>query len=584
MKRNPNMSILSDPIDFNIFKKFFIAHKSHDLPDVSIVYPCLNKQRSIDQTAPHSLYYIYSALKSLGIPVNIKFWDINTEFPPLSKITYIHPMFATIEKVLKSLKNDVSIKKESSIICLGNSDQHQHEMCIGGLREFDIATWILSKHNQIDFILTDRNHEFSIAQMILNVIQNKNIFCELGCCAYRAGDSININQHHKYFKIDTLPKLSLPKNYPEVVRIRSSVGCRAVCTYCIESSSNNCKSMHWMGLPPKRFIDEMVHIKKTFHRNFFNIVDSSFEDSENKKNERIHKILSHLINCNESFSLKIHLRTEMINTIDLNILKKSGVDVIITGIESGAQEELKYFNKIASVEVSKKSFLKLSECHLFFVVLGHIMFTPLTTKEYLFDKIKFINSIDRSWDFMSLTNWLLVYWGSKIHHTIKEKNLVIEESPVKYVKYKFCDKGVEKIAIVMDKIKKICPYIMSMHKQFYDTGNILSRFQNPANAHLKTMENDLIYLKTIYQEQQQKVSSIYDTVMLELLDMCDHCSIDKLLNHAHKKMEPVESMNHDMYQNMKTFSSAINKNKMDNNMIFMDTWFSNVNTLGVEAA
>jgi len=577
------MSILSDPIDFNGFKKSFMTIDTQDLPDVSIVYPCFNKQKSIDKTAPHSLYYIYSVLKALDIPVNIIFWDIHTETLPLSAITYIHPMFATIEKVLTCLKKD-SIKKDSSMICLGNSDQHQHEMCIGGLKEIDVAKWILSKHHQIDLIFTDRNHEFSIAQLVFNMVNNKHIFGDLGCCVYRTENSIHINQHYKYFKINTLPMISLPPNYPEVVRIRSSVGCRAVCTYCIESSSNNCKTVLWMGLPPKRFIDEMVHIKQTFHRHFFNIVDSSFEDSENKKNERINNILSHLIHCNESFSLKIHLRTETINTIDLNILKQSGIDVIITGIESGAQDELKYFNKIASVEVSKKSFIKLSECNLFFVVLGHIMFTPLTTKEYLLDKIQFIHSINRSWDFMSMTNWLLVYWGSKIHNIIKEKNLVIEESPVKYVKYKFCDESVEKIAIVMDKIKTVCPFIMNMHKQFYDTGNILSRFQNPANDHLKIMENDFIKLKTIYQEQQQKVGAIYDHIMLELIDMSDNCSIDQLLDHTQKRMKPVEKLDQDMYQNLKKFNDSINKNKIINNMIFMDTWFSNVNTLGVEVS
>ncbi|MBF0117986.1 MAG: radical SAM protein [Desulfobacterales bacterium] len=541
------MSIL---FDFKIFQKEWEKIPKNNVPKVALLYPVLNIGASADMVAPHSLYYIQSTLKELDVLCDIYFWDINGT-PEEADVYYVHPMFATIEKCCKSLGEI----KDKAIICLGNSDQHQHEMCLGGLQGKKIAHYLLSRYPYINLIFSGKNHEYSISCMIQNIMLKRPL-------------TFQLNEEH-IFSLDSLPFMYLPQNYPQVVRIRSSVGCRAVCTYCIESSSNNTNSINWIGMEGKRFVDEIEHIVHVFNRRIFNITDSSFEDAESKGNMRLMTIVNDLIDRNIGISLKIHLRSETVKSLtddEILKLKKAGIDIIVIGVESGVDTDLKEFKKISSADTAKDTINRLDKTGLFFTILGYLMFTPFTTLELLRQKINYLNDLNRCWDYMNMTNWLLVYYGSRMHDNLLKKKLVkCDEDPIAYVSYNFSDENVRKIAQTMNMIKKRVPEVMNMHKLFYDGYNVFSRLKDPLKQEFKVFFEKFFII-------QRQIGKLYYDIMLKLIDISPQYIGE--ISIAEDMFLPVKEIYFTLKQD---FQELISKD-----ILFVDTWFSNVNVFGLE--
>jgi len=236
-------------------------------PRVVLTYPVLNQGASADPVAPHSLYYIKAMLTALDVPAQIWFWDLrgnDLDVPdgkPKGDIYYIHPMFATIESCCKMIP---LLRKSSpgSLIGMGNSDQHQHEMCIGGCRELEIAHHLLDAVAALDFILLGKNHEYAVARLAVNWMKGLPLDYHMGRGVYRTGDERVYHAGERIFTLDSLPFFQPLDGDPQMVRVRSSVGCRAVCRYCIESGVNKSASQQtrWIGMSPVQFVEQLSRV------------------------------------------------------------------------------------------------------------------------------------------------------------------------------------------------------------------------------------------------------------------------------------------------------------------------------------
>ncbi|HHK60579.1 MAG TPA: hypothetical protein ENJ73_02500, partial [Desulfobacterales bacterium] len=234
------MSTSSDAIVVDYGAVARLAAQQDRLPSVALLYPILGKGAPADSVLPHSLYYLYACLTDLGFAVTLQQWRVQDGARPLpaADVVYVHPMFATLAPACEAL-TALRAARPATTILLGNSDQHQHEMCLGGPAAEEAAQALLDRYPAIDGVLLGRNHEYSLARLLLNRAVGQPLDREVGQALLRRGDGgVALRRVRRVFALEDLPYLAFPGQPPAVVRIRSSVGCRGVCSYCIESRVN----------------------------------------------------------------------------------------------------------------------------------------------------------------------------------------------------------------------------------------------------------------------------------------------------------------------------------------------------------
>src|SRR4029077_1085247 len=121
----------------------------------------------------------------------------------------------------------------------------------------------------------------------------------------------------------------------------SSLACPFNCSYCTNAGVYGRK---WNALPPEQFVEETVDLTRRYQLEMLWIVDDNFLVDL----DRARHIAEGLVQAGSDFRWSIQATptlTARLSIDDLRLLRRSGLQQICHGAESGSQEVLKLMNK-----------------------------------------------------------------------------------------------------------------------------------------------------------------------------------------------------------------------------------------------
>ncbi|GMR05152.1 MAG: hypothetical protein BMS9Abin23_1094 [Thermodesulfobacteriota bacterium] len=137
----------------------------------------------------------------------------------------------------------------------------------------------------------------------------------------------------------------------------TSYGCPHRCGFCVEEIVTK---RRWAGLSAERIVDELADMKEKYNLDAVAIIDSNFFTNQ----ERVRKMCELILERNLKLKWgNVNGRTGTLKKYDdelWKLMKKSGMECILTGAESGDQETLDYMMK----DVKAGDVLELARnCH-----------------------------------------------------------------------------------------------------------------------------------------------------------------------------------------------------------------------------
>ena len=506
-----------------------------------------------------------------------------------------YPMVTSFSKLM-TFSSRVKKDHPDTKICFFNSDQHQHEMLLCNPKAKDFAISMMKKNRSLDYILVGEA-ETSFIKLCEKLNNNESDFENISSCLYKEGGQIKISEkpiepvNFKFLPFtsrDFLEKTISPNGInASSPRIQSSRGCTAPCFYCVESSSNitlggRKKSVLRRNL--STFIDEVEILQNKYGAVFFNIIDSSFEDSGKKGIERMQQFCDQIQERDINASFKIHLRAETISKLSdefLDNLKYTGIDILILGVESNLEKELKSYRKISTIDKSVQSLKRLDDINKFFTIIGYIMFSPIVELDDLPNKVDFLKNIHYGWDHILMTSNMLIFPGTVYHEKIKGAGLTLEHDDLStIIPYRFQDKRVGFVADEMSNLKIKHPEVITTNNLIYNSRNIISRYQNKINKHLWQNEGSFVKFKNNLNEMLYEIENTYASFFKEIVGLVQSNSSKNQVDLIYKKYISgvFEDFSHRVSNNLDSFIDGCKRKNLSTERLYLKTWASLKNT------
>jgi B12 binding protein/radical SAM family protein len=245
-------------------------------------------------------------------------------------------------------------------------------------------------------------------------------------------------------------------NKLEYVRVSTSRGCVAQCTFCSAPNLGNRvqAGKAWRGVGPEYVLDEVERLVREHRFRTFDFIDSTFEDPDGGRvgKKRVRAIAEGILERGLDIYYNICMRAE--NWSDsaedkdlLDLLVRSGLEKVNVGIESGVPEELLLWEKRATVEDNVRIIRLLRE-HGIYLAMGFIPFHPYSTVETLTQNADFLRA-HAGHNLRRLTERLEVYPGTSIARKLEQDGLLgdrFHDSLDPY-DYRYRDERVERLAV-----------------------------------------------------------------------------------------------------------------------------------------
>lgn len=277
----------------------------------------------------------------------------------------------------------------------------------GGQHPTFLHDEILSRYPAIDFIIQGEG-EYSIKKLIDASFKNFP----------------RIIQSERIKNIDSIPYPSLFQgkiiglNPVEQFKfIITSRGCPSNCTYC---SSPNFWQKKATFRTPALIIEELLHLKKKYGIIYFSIRDDNFTLKKN----RVLEFCRLLEKSNLYMMWNCQARVDTIDEEMLIAMKKSGLEHIQYGVESGSTRILKIYDKKITPEKIKAAASiarKVGVYMSFYLMTGMIGETEADINE-----TKKLVTLTRPHDV--IISPVAYYPGTKIYNDHKKKGLIEDSS------------------------------------------------------------------------------------------------------------------------------------------------------------
>jgi len=322
----------------------------------------------------------------------------------------------------------------------------------------------------------------------------------------------------------------------ESIRIITSRGCAGKCSFCCVNFYNKVPNGKvWRGRSPKHVVDELEMLSNKFGAKLFNFSDSSFEDPGHVGKARSRDICLEIINRKLPISFKIYMRCETMKTDEdielLRMYKQAGIDVIILGVESGSDYELKLYGKNSTMADNARTLNILRQLDLFYVFAGFIMFGPNSTIDTLCKNIEFLHDAGFADNLYILSNTLMLIRDSKLYDTLNREGRVIESGKFwELPKYTFLDKNVERIAKHWQNIISRFPATKSLNTIQINTGNLIARMTNLMNLPvLLALHDDFYQFKAAFRILSDNFGKLQRDYFLNTVRLVEEeCSDEEL--------------------------------------------------------
>ncbi|QUX26930.1 radical SAM protein [Nocardiopsis akebiae] len=222
-------------------------------------------------------------------------------------------------------------------------------------------------------------------------------------------------------------------NELEYVRVSTSRGCVARCTFCAAPHTNNRvqQGKAWRGRSPERVVDEIVQLVRNHRFRTFDFIDSTFEDPDGGRlgKERVRRIAQGILDEGLDIYFNVCMRAE--NWKDtpedhalLDLLVRAGLEKANVGIESGVPEELLLWEKKATVQ-DNVTVIRMLEQHGIYLAMGFIPFHPYATVETILENAEFLRH-NAGHNLRRMTERLEIYPGTKIVRRMTDDGLLTD--------------------------------------------------------------------------------------------------------------------------------------------------------------
>jgi anaerobic magnesium-protoporphyrin IX monomethyl ester cyclase len=260
--------------------------------------------------------------------------------------------------------------------------------------------------------------------------------------------------------LDVLPfpvrdQLELHGNKLEYVRVSTSRGCVARCTFCSAPNISN-RVQHgkaWRGRSVESVLDEVEHLVHTYNFRTYDFIDSTFEDPDGarKGKARARAIAEGILERNLDIFYNVCMRAENWSDDDhdlLDLLVRSGLEKVNIGIEAGNEQDLRLWDKLATVEDNIRVMRLLRE-HGIYLATGFIQFHPYATVETLTANADFLRQHGGGHNLRRLTERLEIYPGTVIVTRMEQDGLLHDRyyEELHPLAYSFHDEAVGKLAV-----------------------------------------------------------------------------------------------------------------------------------------
>jgi radical SAM superfamily enzyme YgiQ (UPF0313 family) len=311
----------------------------------------------------------------------------------------------------------------------------------------------------------------------------------------------------------------------ETARISTSRGCVAHCTFCnVNFFSEISKGKLWRGRSAKKVVDEIEFLAEKYKIRKINFSDSSFDDPGKIGKERSAEICHELLRRGVRISAKIYLRCDTMKSEEdialLKLYKQAGIDVIIVGVEAGSDEELKFYEKNATLADNFRMVNLLRELDIFYYLTGFIMFGPNSTMTTLRANINFLHEVGATDNLNHISNAMMLIRGSKLYRMLQSENRVIESNNVcELPLYVMFDKQAETMTRVFQNIFARFPLALKVNDLQVKSGNLLTRMLNPMNKNVHDeLYDDYVVFKESTKKLNDKMSALHFNFFTHLLD------------------------------------------------------------------
>jgi radical SAM superfamily enzyme YgiQ (UPF0313 family) len=238
----------------------------------------------------------------------------------------------------------------------------------------------------------------------------------------------------------------------EYMRVSTSRGCVARCTFCSAPNVSNMiqKGKAWRGRSVESVLEELEYLVKKYNYRTYDFIDSTFEDPDGGKlgKGRIRKIAQGILDSRLNIYYNCCMRAENWHEEDnelMDLLFRSGLEKVNVGIESGTEEELRLWDKRATVEDNIRIIRMLRE-HGIYLAMGFIQFHPYSTVDTLRANALFLKN-HNGHNLRRLTERLEIYPGTVIVSKLEKDGLLLDEykTTLHHFAYGFKD---ERVAIL----------------------------------------------------------------------------------------------------------------------------------------
>lgn len=283
--------------------------------------------------------------------------------------------------------------------------------------------------------------------------------CRGICFRDRQGAIVKTALRPLMHNLDALPfpardQLEMHDNRLEYLRVSTSRGCVARCTFCSAPHVGNKlqKGKAWRGRSVGSIVDELTELVRKYRFRTFDFIDSTFEDPDGGRigKARIAEIAQGIIERKLDIYYNCCMRAENWSEADrdlLDLLARSGLEKVNVGIESGTAEELDLWQKRATVEDNIR-ILRLLREHGLYLAMGFIQFHPYSTVDTLRRNAQFLR-LHCGHNLRRLTERLEIYPGTPLIKNLEEDGLLGARywQEFDHYDYRYRDEAVARLAL-----------------------------------------------------------------------------------------------------------------------------------------
>lgn len=251
----------------------------------------------------------------------------------------------------------------------------------------------LLEDKNFDIVITGEG-EYTLAELMEHLTQNKGELKDIKGIIYRDGDKIVTNEPRPYIEnLDELPVPNLglalhSKNYYPIVTGR---GCPYNCVFCFKAVHGN----KYRYRSVDSVVNEIMFASQQLNFNVINFLDDTFTTNPERTKEICRRLIEYQKTSKKNLVLFCEARVDVLtnNPDVLEIMAQAGFERIQIGIESGNQEILDGLDKKTTLKQITDVVAKCYELDIASVFGNFIIGSPGETKKTVEDSIKFAEKL-----------------------------------------------------------------------------------------------------------------------------------------------------------------------------------------------